>query len=251
MTDIIRQRARDGYVERNLTILDQHSRRLHRHMHRKPASAGYSRLPDTYPEESGIGGMEEKLHPQIRLVHLNGYVCEYSQLCVRGRFSNQLSVFGVIPSVEAQLTAQVKSKDVSQETNVHQQYIIVDMHSVNRLETAAARIIRTKSRDEPGLTLVLCGFSEASGTAADLTRSGLDLSFASADGALSSTNEECIHVFDEFATALMWCKSDIARREDSPLSETAFAKGKLGIILSILVDLNLTESYRFASQKIY
>ena len=144
----------------------------------------------------------------------------------QGITSNRLLVFGVIPSVEAQLTAQVKSKDVSKDKNTPQQYVVVDMHSVNRVETAAAKVIRTKARDTPGLTLVLCGFSEGSGTAADLVRSGLDLSFASAEGVFSSENEGCIRAFRVCETALAWCKGDIARRENGLLGEPTSTHGK-------------------------
>ncbi|CAJ2510304.1 Uu.00g050070.m01.CDS01 [Anthostomella pinea] len=195
-------RARPGYVERNLTILDQHSKHLHHHSHRLRANAGYSRLPDTAPEESGVSDLEEKLHPQIRLVHLNGYV-----------------FFGVIPSVEAQLIARVKSKGASIDPGAPHEYVVVDLQSVNRVETAAARVIRTKARDTSGVTLVLCGLSEGSGTAADLVRSGLDLTFAPADGAFPSEKEGSIRAFDGCDSALGWCKADVARREIGTLSE--------------------------------
>ena len=142
-------------------------------------------------------------------------------------FTYKHLVFGVIPSVEAQLTAQVKkSKNVSKEPSGPQQYVIVDMHSVNRVETAAAKVIRTKARDTPGLTLVLCGFSEGSGTAADLIRSSLDLSFASAEGIFSSENENCIRVFGACETAVAWCKGDAIRRENGPLGKPSSAHGK-------------------------
>lgn len=141
--------------------------------------------------------------------------------------SNQFSVFGVIPSVEAQLAAQVKSKDISKDADAKQQYIIIDMHSVNRVETAAAKVIRTKAKDTPGLTLVLCGFTEGSGTAADLVRSGLELSFALADGVFSSNQENCIRVFSGCDTALVWCKDDVARRENGPLTEPPLDQGRI------------------------
>ncbi|KAH9985937.1 hypothetical protein F4779DRAFT_632465 [Xylariaceae sp. FL0662B] len=201
-------RAREGYVDRNATILDQHSRRLRRHLHRTGAESGsgYSRLPDVAPEESGIGigGSEEKPHPQIRIVQLNGYV-----------------FFGVIPSVEARLNAQGKPKDADDGKH---QYVIVDMHSVSRVETAAAKVIRTKARDTPGLTVVLCGVLEGSGAAADLTRSGLDLSFATSDGIFSSDNEHCIRVFNGCETAVEWCKGDVVWRENGLLNDTASAR---------------------------
>lgn len=71
------QRAKVGYVDRNLAILSQHSRRLQsNNLHRHGRlGASYTRLPDTSPEESG-NAIEEKFHPQIRVVRLNGYVCE-------------------------------------------------------------------------------------------------------------------------------------------------------------------------------
>lgn len=230
---MVLQRARAGYVDRNAIILDQHSRRLRRRLHRTgfEFESGYARLPDVAPEESGIGGVEEP-HPQIRIVQLNGYVCEFTGSNNPQRvYSDRSPVFGVIPSVEARLTAQEKPKDAGDSKH---QYVIVDMHSVNRVETAAAKVIRTKARDTPGLTVVLCGFSEGSGAAADLIRSGLELSFATFDGIVSSENERCIRVFSGCETAVEWCKSDIVSRENGPLNDLVFARGKRSTLAASL-----------------
>ncbi|KAI0192416.1 sulfate transporter family-domain-containing protein [Astrocystis sublimbata] len=182
-------RAKTGYIDRR---------------GRAAAEYHYSRLQHTSHEESLIDGSEEKMHPQIRLVHLNGYL-----------------FFGVIPSVEAQCDAQGKPNKSVQEEEVKQQYVIVDMHSVNRVETAAAKSIRTKARDSPGLTLVLCGVSESSGTAADLIRSGVELDFNPSSGVMTVAEDgDGIRVFSALETAVLWCKNDIARRENGTLSQS-------------------------------
>ncbi|KAK8118033.1 sulfate transporter family-domain-containing protein [Apiospora kogelbergensis] len=188
-------RAKSSYIERNLVILDRHSRRRQPYLHRRRASVEYFPLADTSPEESGTGGMHQETPPQIHLVRLNGYV-----------------FFGVIPSVEAQLTANVWAKDAKKVASSERRYTIVDMQAVHRVETAAARVLRTKSRVGSGLTMVLCGFSEASGTAGDLRRAGLELCFPSAASFLPLANELSIRVFSDSTTALRWCRGDLARQ---------------------------------------
>lgn len=157
----------------------------------------------------------------------------------------------MIPSVEAQLTAQVKIKGAKKETGTHQHhYIIVDMHTVHRVETSAAKVIRTKARDEAGLTLVLCGFSRGSGTAADLIRSNLDLRFETANGAVASGKETFVRVFPDCASALNWSRYSLARREDSSLIETAPTQGKTILLSMNGVPRRPTRSRRLAAATI-
>lgn len=124
--------------------------------------------------------------------------------------------------MEAQLTAQVKTKGskkrVEESAGDQHQYVIVDMQTVHRVETAAAKVIRTKARDEPEITLLLCGFSEGSGTAADLVRSGLELRYGPSVDVGASQKETYIRVFEDSASAATWCKKDLARRETSRAS---------------------------------
>ena len=78
MINFVSQRARSGYIERNLAILDQHSQRRQPYLHRGRTSVEYMQLANTSPGESGTGGLDQEMHPQIRLVHLNGYVCKWA-----------------------------------------------------------------------------------------------------------------------------------------------------------------------------
>ena len=132
--------------------------------------------------------------------------------------------------MEAQLTAQVKTKGSKKGTGEsaddQHQYVIVDMQTVHRVETAAAKVIRTKARDEPGITLLLCGFSEGSGTAADLVRSGLELRYGPSGDFGASQKETYIRVFENCASAATWCKKDLARREALRASGLTRAPGK-------------------------
>lgn len=96
------------------------------------------------------------------------------------------------------------------------------MDSTYRVETAAARLIKTKARDTPGTTLVLSGFDEKSGTAADLKRSGLELSFLGAGASpVPSPSCEAICAFEQIEMALAWCRIDTTRRN----ANTADADG--------------------------
>ena len=211
LADIPSQRAKLGYMERNLAILDQYSRHRQHSLHRSHASAEYTPVVDTLGEEAGIGGMGDK-SPQIRLVRLKGYICRSARY-PRAENADQNPVFGIIPSVEAQLAAEVFDKKGEKDASIEGKYIIMDMHAVHRVETAAAKVVRTKARDgSSGLTLVLCGFSAASGTAVDLRRAGVELSFSSAVGFQPPPNENCVRVFQDEITALQWCQSDFARQ---------------------------------------
>lgn len=210
LTHIPSQRAKSGYIERNLAILDQHSRQRQHSLHRSRASAEYTPVLDTSCEEFGIGGIDGR-SPRIRLVRLNGYVCKRVRH-PRTEHSDRNPVFGIIPSVEAQLAAEVFDKKGEKDGSTEGKYIIVDMHAVHRIETAAAKVVRTKARDGFGLTLVLCGFSEASGTAVDLRRAGVELLFSSAFDFSSPTNANCVRVFRDATQALQWCQSDFSRQ---------------------------------------
>ncbi|KAJ5315913.1 hypothetical protein N7476_006220 [Penicillium atrosanguineum] len=147
----------------------------------------YSRVPDSTsaceegtPYEDAVG---EEIY--IKVVRLNGYV-----------------FFGVIPSIESAITNTPSGSST-------QQYIIVDMESAYRVETAAARLIKTKARDTFRTTLVACGFDKTSGVAADLKRSGVELSFMH-DGL--NEPEDSILAFDDCDVAWEWCKLDRAHR---------------------------------------
>lgn len=87
------------------------------------------------------------------------------------------------------------------------------MEPAYRVETAAARLVKTKARDNHATTLVVCGFDKVSGVAADLTRSGISLKFA------GDTNTKCsdlpgeILAFQDCATAIEWCRLYRNRRK--------------------------------------
>lgn len=173
--------------------------------------------------------MHQETPPQIHLVRLNGYVCKFARTPLEVKWealSDQSPVFGVIPSVEAQLTANVWAKDAKKVASSERRYTIVDMQAVHRVETAAARVLRTKSRVGSGLIMVLCGFSEASGTAGDLRRAGLELCFPSAASFLPLANELSIRVFSDSTTALRWCRGDLARQLAGEAHVPAPVKGK-------------------------
>ena len=87
----------------------------------------------------------------------------------------------------------------------------MDMGAAHRVETAAARLIKTKARDTPGTTVLLCGFGKNSGTAADLNRSGIELCFTPEISNCYSSGAQIL-AFEDSDDAVAWCKADIAER---------------------------------------
>lgn len=152
------------------------------------SSLGYSALLSSDEESNSDttrDGSTEYLR-QIKMVRLDGYV-----------------FFGAIPSMEDKLASKA-----TPDKPTHQ-YIIVDMGLAHRVETAAARLIKTKARDTPGTTLVVCGLTESSGTAADLRRSGITLSYPASKMSQHTGSSAVVMAFRDPVAALEWCRYDI------------------------------------------
>ncbi|KAK7733904.1 hypothetical protein SLS53_008054 [Cytospora paraplurivora] len=160
-----------------------------RHVAQPVGSAlGYSALPSSDEgsnSDTTRAGSTEYLR-QIKMVRLDGYV-----------------FFGAIPSMEEKLASKANPDKPTH------QYIIVDMGLAHRVETAAARLIKTKARDTPGTTLVVCGLKESSGTAADLRRSGITLSYPANKMSQHTGSRAVVMAFRDPGAALEWCKYDI------------------------------------------
>ncbi|KAK0448347.1 sulfate transporter family-domain-containing protein [Desarmillaria tabescens] len=143
--------------------------------------------------ESG-GSLEKNLPDSMlrdvnaRVVVLSGYV-----------------YFATIPSLESQLL----------DTRIQPAFVIVDLSTVHRLETAAAQCFQRAVRDlAPRSTiLVLCGVQKGSGVHADFDRAGVDLTFDSEKGGAASENG--ILSFRARGDALTWCErqSEVARSD--------------------------------------
>lgn len=73
------------------------------------------------------------------------------------------------------------------------------------METAAARLVKTKARDNPGTTPMVCGLDKTSGVSADLARPGLALRFAVDTGAKGPDFPGEILAFEYYVTAMEWC----------------------------------------------
>ncbi|PBK96451.1 hypothetical protein ARMGADRAFT_696861 [Armillaria gallica] len=104
--------------------------------------------------------------------------------------------FATIPSLESQLL----------DTKTQLAFIIVDLSTVHRLETAAAQCFQRAVRDlAPRSTvLVLCGIQKGSGAHADFDRAGVDLTFDYEKGGVAP--ERGILSFRTRGDALTWCE---------------------------------------------
>ena len=112
-----------------------------------------------------------------------------------------LSVFGVIPSLEAKINPNQKS-------HVPHQYVVIDMTRVHRLETAAVQALRSNAREAKTSTIVLCGLFSGSGPHADLERGGLKLRFLTSESKDSTpTGPNEIRAFDNRIASIEWCRS--------------------------------------------
>ncbi|PBK77738.1 hypothetical protein ARMSODRAFT_6448 [Armillaria solidipes] len=122
-----------------------------------------------------------------RIVVLSGYV-----------------YFATIPSLESQLL----------DTKTQLAFVIVDLSTVHRLETAAAQCFQRAVRDlAPRSTvLVLCGIQKGSGAHADFDRAGVDLTFDFEQGVAP---EKGILSFRTRGDALTWCEhqSEVVRSD--------------------------------------
>ncbi|KAK0228186.1 hypothetical protein IW262DRAFT_585446 [Armillaria fumosa] len=85
-------------------------------------------------------------------------------------------------------------------------FVIIDLSTVHRLETAAAQCFQRAVRDlAPRSTvLVLCGIQKGSGAHADFDRAGVDLIFDSEKGGVAP--EKGMLVFRTRGDTLTWCK---------------------------------------------
>ncbi|KAK0197494.1 hypothetical protein F5146DRAFT_1130353 [Armillaria mellea] len=132
-------------------------------------------------ESGGLGKHDaERLLRDInaRVVVLSGYI-----------------YFATIPSLESQLL----------DTKTQLAFVIVDLLTVHRLETAAAQCFQRAVRDlAPRSTvLVLCGIEKGSGAHADFDRAGVDLIFDSEE---EMAPEKGILSFRTRGDALTWCE---------------------------------------------
>ncbi|KAK0240515.1 hypothetical protein EDD85DRAFT_999814 [Armillaria nabsnona] len=139
------------------------------------------------------GGTLEKNHVECLLRNINARVVVLSGYVY----------FATIPSLESQLL----------DTKTQLPFVIVDLSTVHRLETAAAQCFQRAVRDlAPRSTvLVLCGIQKGSGAHADFDRAGVDLTFNSEKGGV--VPEKGILSFSTRGDALSWCErqSEVVR----------------------------------------
>ncbi|CAN8098491.1 unnamed protein product [Discula destructiva] len=126
--------------------------------------------------------------------------------------------FGIIASFNSEIDAcnrVATGGSGTADLGLHQ-YIIIDLTSTYRVETAAAQLIKSKIRDAKETTLVLAGLSPSSGTAADIRRAGITLDFETSrlSGAAFSkgSGDEDLKVFENCAMALAWCRNELERQ---------------------------------------
>lgn len=102
-------------------------------------------------------------------------------------------VFASIPSLEMKLL----------DPKAQASFIIVDMTSVHRLETAAAQCFDRGVRDlaPRSTSIILCGVQKGSGVHADFERAGITLAFDP-----EVTEQKAILAFGTRGDSVAWCQ---------------------------------------------